>query len=114
MKHTRERVASELRHRLGEIFALRVSDPRLHDVTVVEVRPSADLSTARVFYRVLGDPDEVAGAIERAAPFRAPLPGRGTAHAPGAGARLHARRQPGAGRAHRRPAARGSGRSGRR
>ena len=69
MKHTRERVASDLRHRLSEIFALRVSDPRLREVTIVEVRPSADLSFAKVFYRTLGDPAEIGDAIERAKPF---------------------------------------------
>ncbi len=69
MKHTRERVASDLRQRLSEIFSLRVSDPRLRDVMIVEVRPSADLSFARVFYRVLGGDADLSGALERAKPF---------------------------------------------
>ena len=69
MKHTRERVAHDLRARLAEIFAQRVSDPRLRELTVADVRPSADLSFAKVFWCTRGDADEAEAALESAKPF---------------------------------------------
>jgi ribosome-binding factor A len=69
VKHTRERVAHDLRARLAEIFAQRVSDPRLRDLTVSDVRPSADLSFAKVFWCTRGAAGEVAAALESAKPF---------------------------------------------
>ena len=69
MSHRKERVASELRQQIAEIVGSRLRDPRLHSLTVVEVRPSPDFSFARVFYRTLEDPEQVAEALERAKPF---------------------------------------------
>jgi len=51
VSHRKARIAGQLRVRLAEILATKVSDPRLSGVTVVEVRPSPDFSIARVFYR---------------------------------------------------------------
>ncbi len=64
-----ERVARELRDKLASIIEERVSDPRLRGVSIIEVRPSPDLSYARVFYRTLGDPREAARALGKAKPF---------------------------------------------
>ena len=69
MKYTRQRVAHDMRARLAEIFAQRVSDPRLHGLSVTVVRPSADLGFARVFWSTLGDRDAAAQALEQAKPF---------------------------------------------
>jgi ribosome-binding factor A len=69
MSHRVERVASELRHQIADIVTNRVRDPRLRSFTVVEVRPSPDLTYARVFYRTLEDPQAVTEALERAKPF---------------------------------------------
>jgi ribosome-binding factor A len=69
MKHTRERVAHDLRARLAEIFAQRVSDPRLRDLRVTDVRPSADLGFARVYWSTLGEPADAERALEHAKPF---------------------------------------------
>lgn len=69
MKHTRQRVAHDLRARLAEIFAQRVSDPRLRELSVTDVRPSADLSFARVFWSTLGDRQAAEQALEHAKPF---------------------------------------------
>ena len=66
MKHTRERMARELRARLAEIFAKRVADPRLRGLAIAEVRPSPDLGFARVFYV---DREDLSEPIERAKPF---------------------------------------------
>ncbi len=72
MKHSQERIAHELRTRLGLILSQRVSDPRLAQVTVSEVKPSKDLSVARVYYSML-DPDAdsapVQQGLEKAAGF---------------------------------------------
>jgi ribosome-binding factor A len=64
-----ERVGRELRDKLATIVEQRVSDPRLRGVSIVEVRPSPDLSYARVFYRTLGDPREAERALRKAKPF---------------------------------------------
>ena len=64
-----ERVARDLRDKLAAIVEERVSDPRLRGVSIVEVRPSPDLSYARVFYRTLGDPREAKRALRKATPF---------------------------------------------
>ena len=64
-----ERVARELRDKLASIVEERVSDPRLRGVSIVEVRPSPDLSYARVFYRTLGDPKDAERALRKATPF---------------------------------------------
>lgn len=64
-----ERVARELRDKLALILEERVSDPRLRGVSIVEVRPSPDLSYARVFYRTFGDPDDAERALRKAKPF---------------------------------------------
>jgi len=69
VKHTRERVAHDLRARLAEIFSQRVSDPRLRDLTITDVRPSADLSFAKVFWCTRGDVDAAGNALESAKPF---------------------------------------------
>jgi len=69
MTRTTQRVARELRDRLAEILEARVSDPRLEGLSVVEVRPSPDLSFARVFYRTWQDPEEADAAIQHAKPF---------------------------------------------
>ena len=69
MSRTRARMAREIRDRLAQILETEVADPRLRLVTVVEVRPSADLSFARVFYRTLGDEAEATEALAKAKPF---------------------------------------------
>ncbi len=69
MTHRRERVGHELTQRIARILGERVSDPRLRSVTIVEVSASPDASFARVFYRTLGEREEVALALERAKPF---------------------------------------------
>ena len=69
MTRTTERVARDLRDRLADVLETRVSDPRLEGVSIVEVRPSPDLSFARVFYRTWGDPAEAEAALRKAKPF---------------------------------------------
>jgi ribosome-binding factor A len=69
VSHTRARMGRELRDWIARILELEAGDPRLRQVSVVEVRPSPDLSFARVFYRTLGDPDEAAQALAKAKPF---------------------------------------------
>jgi ribosome-binding factor A len=62
-------VAHDLRARLAEIFAQKVSDPRLRELSVTDVRPSADLSFARVYWSTLGDAQAAEAALEHAKPF---------------------------------------------
>jgi ribosome-binding factor A len=69
VKYTKQRVAHDLRERLAEIFARRVSDPRLRELSVTDVRPAPDLSFARVFWSTLGDTAAAEQALEQAKPF---------------------------------------------
>lgn len=67
-----DRIDELLRQEIGAILAKDVQDPRIGFVTVTEVQTAPDLSTARVFVSVIGQPDERAvtvRALERALPF---------------------------------------------
>ncbi|HXJ33921.1 MAG TPA: 30S ribosome-binding factor RbfA [Candidatus Eisenbacteria bacterium] len=70
--HRRERVEHLLRAELASLLQREARDPRLATVTVSAVRMTADLRQARVFYRVLGDPADVAPVqkgLDHATPF---------------------------------------------
>jgi ribosome-binding factor A len=69
VSHRKQRVASEIRQRLARVLAERVSDPRLAQVSILEVRPSPDFSYARVFFRTLGDRAQAEAALDGARPF---------------------------------------------
>jgi ribosome-binding factor A len=67
-----ERVGHLVQAELAALFLRGTHDPRLHDVTVTEVRMSPDLRVARVYVRTLGPPagrDDTLRALGRAAPF---------------------------------------------
>ena len=63
MSHRKARVASELRARIAQVVAERVRDPRLAQVSILEVRPAPDFSYARVFFRTLGQREEAERAL---------------------------------------------------
>jgi ribosome-binding factor A len=69
VNHRPARISTDLARRLATILSERVSDPRLRQVTIVEVRAAPDASFARVFYRTLEDREELAQVLERAKPF---------------------------------------------
>lgn len=69
MSHRKARAASDIRARLAQVIGERVSDPRLAQVTILEVRPAPDFSYARVFFRTLGDRAEAEAALDGARPF---------------------------------------------
>jgi ribosome-binding factor A len=77
--HRRERVEHLLRGELAELLLREAKDPRLAGVAVSDVRLTADLRQARVFFRVLGDTaavKDVQHALERATPFLRAAAGR--------------------------------------
>jgi ribosome-binding factor A len=51
----KERLSGAIQVLLSELLVNRVKDPRIGFVTITEVRLSADLETARVYYSVMGD-----------------------------------------------------------
>lgn len=51
------RVNEAIRQVIGDAVASDLKDPRVGFVTVTDVRTSADLSHARVYVSVLGEPD---------------------------------------------------------
>jgi ribosome-binding factor A len=51
------RVDEAIRQVIGDAVASDLKDPRVGFVTVTDVRTSADLSHARVYVSVLGEPD---------------------------------------------------------
>jgi ribosome-binding factor A len=48
------RLEGELRAVLSDLLRFEVNDPRLRDVTVSQIRLSADRSAARVYFSVIG------------------------------------------------------------
>ena len=66
------RLEREIRSVLSDLLRSEVNDPRLADVTVSTIRLSADRSKARVFYSVIGNPEqerEAGDGFAAAAPF---------------------------------------------
>jgi ribosome-binding factor A len=67
-----DRIDQLLRQEIGEILAREVQDPRIGFVTITDVETAPDLSTARVWVSVIGQPDErveTMRALQRAMPF---------------------------------------------
>ena len=70
--HRRERVEHLVRGELARLLQQEAKDPRLAAISVSDVRMTADLRQARVFFRIVGDALDVATAtraLERATPF---------------------------------------------
>ena len=67
-----DRIDQLLRQEIGAILAKDVQDPRIGFVTVTDVETAPDLSTARVWVSVIGQPAErelTMRALARAMPF---------------------------------------------
>lgn len=67
-----DRIDQLLRQEIGSILSRDVQDPRIGFVTVTDVETAPDLSTARVFVSVIGQPAEretTMRALQRAMPF---------------------------------------------
>jgi ribosome-binding factor A len=58
------RVDEAIRQVIGDAVASELKDPRVGFVTVTDVRTSADLSHARVYVSVLGEPDARAATMD--------------------------------------------------
>lgn len=55
--HRIERVNETIKEILSELLLVQIKDPRVGMVTITSVRISSDLSTAKVYYTVMGDED---------------------------------------------------------
>jgi ribosome-binding factor A len=79
------RIAQQIQQTLSELIRRELRDPRLGLVTLTEVRVSNDLSSAKVYFSVLGaQPQQAQEILDAAAPLlRGPL-GRalGIRHSP--------------------------------
>lgn len=67
-----DRIDQLLRQEIGEILARDIQDPRIGFVTITDVETAPDLSTARVWVSVIGQPEEreqTIRALQRAMPF---------------------------------------------
>ena len=67
-----DRIDQLLREEIGAILAKDIQDPRIGFVTVTDVETAPDLSTARVWVSIIGQPDErrqTLRALEHAMPF---------------------------------------------
>lgn len=67
-----DRIDQLLREEIGAILAKDVQDPRIGFVTVTDVETAPDLSTARVWVSVIGQPAErdlTVKALQHALPF---------------------------------------------
>jgi len=82
-----DRIDEQLRQEIGAILAKDISDPRIGFATITDVETVPDLSHAKIWVSVIGQPEErraTARALTRALPFiRRQL-----------GTRLHLRRIP--------------------
>jgi ribosome-binding factor A len=56
------RVAEAMRNELAMLLVSKVQDPRLHSLSISRVEVADDLSSARVFYTVLGETKDVKAA----------------------------------------------------
>lgn len=67
-----DRIDELLRQEIGQILERDVQDPRIGFVTITDVETAPDLSTARVWVSVIGQPQEreqTMRALQRAMPF---------------------------------------------
>lgn len=68
-----DRVAVLVKHELAALFTTgEIRDPRIHFVTITDVKMTDDLKCARVFYTVLGstaEKEETAKGLEQARGF---------------------------------------------
>jgi ribosome-binding factor A len=72
MTQRTDRIDQLLRQEIGEILARDIQDPRIGFVTITDVETAPDLSTARVWVSVIGQPEEreqTIKALQRAMPF---------------------------------------------
>src|SRR5690349_24297322 len=72
MTQRTDRLDQLLRQEIGEILARDIQDPRIGFVTITDVETAPDLSTARVWVSVIGQPEEreqTIRALQRAMPF---------------------------------------------
>ncbi len=58
------RINQQLKEEISRILLRELSDPRLEMVTIMAVRTSRDLRSARVYYSVLGDSRQAQRAQE--------------------------------------------------
>jgi ribosome-binding factor A len=73
------RLNEQLKRELSDLIRTQVRDPRVGIVTVTAVEIAADLGSARVFVRIMGDQadfKETLAGLEAAAPFLRGLLGR--------------------------------------
>jgi ribosome-binding factor A len=67
-----ERVGGQIRSEITEMLSREIKDPGIGFVTVTNVKVSADLQHARVYYTTLGEEGarrDSARALDRAAPY---------------------------------------------
>jgi ribosome-binding factor A len=67
-----QKVERELKKQIGIIFQQDLNDPRIGFVTITEVKLSADLKFAKIYYSVLGNKKQekkTLDAISKASPY---------------------------------------------
>lgn len=67
-----ERLGEQIHRELSGLIQRELKDPRVGMVTIGEVEVSSDLSYAKVYYTILGDPDsheETQQGLDRASGF---------------------------------------------
>lgn len=53
-----DRVGNQIRNEIAELVSMQMDDPRLKAVSITGVSLSNDLRHARVYFSVIGDPDQ--------------------------------------------------------
>jgi ribosome-binding factor A len=53
------RLEEQLARFIAELFLRKMKDPRVANVTVQQVKASDDFSTAKIYYNIIGDDDDI-------------------------------------------------------
>jgi ribosome-binding factor A len=64
-----QRLQQEIQRIVAEALEFEARDPRLSEVTVLQVRVSNDLRRAKIYISCLNDPKEALKALDRASGF---------------------------------------------
>ncbi len=67
-----DRVASQLKEEISNILLKEIKDPDINFVTIVKIRLTNDLRFAKIYYNVIGGPEQKQKAeagLQRALPF---------------------------------------------
>ncbi len=64
-----EQVGDEIKRKLAQLIKIKLNDPRLTAVTIVDVKMSKDLSQATVYFSLLEEKETIGAILNSASAF---------------------------------------------